>query len=252
MNTARPAVIITNTRSGGTFLSRCLSNHPDIFCTRREVLHSRNIWREAMGDQFVKIVKLVLSQRDYQVSMCKITYSQFVNVKSVRRYLSKIQPRVIWLRRENVLRQGISVILLKLGNKGAIERPAHTTEALPPIRVTLNPKQVCGQAWGMAKRDRRFDKRIHESFECMLPVTYEAITANADAGGSASYLAEEPGRRICDFLDVGYVRMPTSFVRVNPQPLAEMIENWDEVRAAVADSPVAPCLEMERERYGTD
>lgn len=242
---ARPAIIAANTRSGGTFLARCLSNHPDVFCTRREVLHSNNIWRGAMGDQFVKIVKLALSQRDYQVSMCKLTYSQLGNVESVRKHLREIQPRVVWLRRKNVLRQGISVILLKMGNNNTINRPAHTTKALPPLRVTLNPKQVCGQAHGMAKRDRRFDKRLHKWFSQMLPVTYEEITANADDSGTSTALAPRAGRKICRFLDVPYMEMPTHFVRVNPQPLSEMIENWDEVRAAVAESPVAHCLEME-------
>jgi len=71
----RPAALITHTRSGGSSLATCLSNHPDIFCPRGEPLLEGTEWREAFPDATsVDILECITRAHFYKVGLCKITY----------------------------------------------------------------------------------------------------------------------------------------------------------------------------------
>lgn len=243
MSPVYPAVIIANVRTGGTFLSHCLSNHHDVFCAREEIMHSRGIWMQTLRNvDRLDLLHCMLHQPHYRVSMVKLTYSQAFK-DPIWPYLVKLQPKVIWLRRENALRQAVSVILIKLGNKGAINHPSHATQKVAAARVTLEPRIVINHAHGLLKREARVAHRFDVMAD-VLPVTYAEIVGGE--GRTASELPAEAGQRICAFLDIPYCRMPGGLRRVNPQPLREIIENWSEVRAAIAaDCELARFLEKE-------
>ena len=66
--TANPAVIITLQRTGGSWLAGCLSNHPDIFCTRGEPLAKRSLWTRAAPDDVARL-DLILRQQYYKIAM---------------------------------------------------------------------------------------------------------------------------------------------------------------------------------------
>ena len=232
---ARPAVIIASVRSGGTFLAHCLSNHPQIFCDRGESLHYRSLWHTQLTLNRAKLLFCLTHMQGYQVSMCKLIYQQAF-LRDVWNYITGFPAiPVIWLRRGNTIRQAVSHILNQVARQGNIKRPQHTFDRVESICVELAPERVLRVARGLLEQDRRARKRLKPL--APLALTYEQII------GPASTLTDETTRRICEFLGVRYVPLGCELTRINPQPLAEMIENWDAVRRAIEASEFAEHLE---------
>ena len=225
---ATPALIIAPVRSGGTFLEHCLSNHPDIFCERGEPLLVRSVWRPYTLKNRTRLLDVLLNQTGYRVSMCKLTYDQ-VFCEDVWAWVMKRNPKVIWLTRESLLRQAISMAINRMVNDDKLQRAQHSFESVPVEPVTIDPAQIIrfikhfGRQNAMAKVQLKQIKDV-------LPVTYEEITRNPKQLYQAEGLNPDAGKRICEFLGVPFEPMPTHLVRVNPGPLCSILSNWVEVR----------------------
>jgi len=231
---ARPAVIVAAVRSGGTFLAHCLSNHPQIFCDRGESLHYKGLWHTYLIKNRVKLIYCLTHMQGYQVSMCKLTYQQAF-LDEVWSYIAELE-HVIWLRRENTIRQAISHILNQMARQGKIKRPQHTFGRVGAICVELVPKRVLYTARVLLEQDQWTRKRLKPLNP--LALTYEEIV------GPSSTLADGAAQKLCEFLQVRYIpTLACELTRINPQPLAEMIENWDAMRGAIEGSEFAHCLE---------
>jgi len=228
---ARSAVIVAAVRSGGTFLAHCLSNHPDIFCDRGESLHHTSLWHTHLTADRGKLLYCLTHMQGYRVSMCKLTYQQAFS--EVWDYIRKIP--IIWLRRENTIRQAVSVLLNEMARGGRIERPQHTFGRVEPVHMDLAPHLVLRAARGLLEQDQRAEGQLGGLEP--LRLTYEEIV------GPASTLADGMGKRICTFLGVRCVALGCDLTRINPQPLAGMITNWEAVRGAIEGSEFAHCLE---------
>jgi len=233
---ARPAVIIASVRSGGTFLAHCLSNHPQIFCDRGESLHYRSLWHTHLTTNRPELLFCLTHMQGYQVSMCKLIYQQAL-LGEVWPHIAELE-HVIWLRRENTIRQAVSHVLNQAARQGKIEHPQHTFGRVGTICMELSPDRLLCVARGLLKQDQRVRKRLGALTP--LALTYEEIV------GPASTLADGAARRICEFLRVRYIpTLACELTRINPQPLAEMITNWEAVRGAIEGSEFAHCLRDE-------
>ena len=152
--------------------------------------------------------------------------------------MRRVEIPVIWLRRENTIRQAVSHVLNQAARQGNIKRPQHTFDRVESICVELAPERVLRVARGLLEQDRRARKRLKPLAPLApLALTYEQII------GPASTLADEATRQICEFLEVRYVPLGCELMRINPQPLAEMIANWKAVRGAIEGSEFAEHLE---------
>lgn len=230
---ARPALIVASLRSGGTFLAHCLSNHPQIFCDRGESLHYRSVWHTHLTTNRPELIYCLTHMQGYQVSMCKLIYQQAF-LREVWDYIREVP--IIWLRRENTIRQAVSVLLNQMARRGKIQRPQHTFGRVEPICVDLKPEWVLKTARVLLERDRKAERRMGPLNP--LALTYEEIV------GSGSTLADESAQKICEFLQVQYIPgLACELTRINPQSLAEMITNWEVVRKAIEASEFAHCLE---------
>ena len=236
-NVATPALIVAAIRSGGTFLAHCLSNHTQIFCDRGEPLHQRSLWVRALRPDRRRLLAALLNQTGYQVSMCKITYNQAFK-SPMWEWIAKRKPLVVWLRRENVVRQAVSVLINKQARGGKLKRAQHTFSAPRPIRVSLEPKQVLQVARGLRERDKWAKIRVARMKVCLL--TYAEIVGGELA--SAERLPDDVATRLCAFLDVRFEDLGCDLRRVNPYPLSEMLSNWPAVRAAIRRSEFAGML----------
>jgi len=209
------AVIVANVRSGGTFLSHCLSNHEDIHCDRGEVIHHRSIWRQCIPGDPALILRCVLDQAHYAVCACKLTYTQAFH-KAVWPYLVETRPRLIWLHRENHLRQAVSVILVKLLRKGLVNQPVHSTRQTGPVRVRIAPEIVLDHVRSMASRDADAAKRLVGLGE-YLELTYADVVGGE--GNVAYQLPTKTTQRVCKYLGVPYQTLRCRLTRVNAYPL---------------------------------
>ncbi len=238
---AQPAVIVADIRSGGTFLAHCLSNHPQIFCDRGESLHRFSVWHTYLKIRSVDLLHCLLHMQGYCISMCKLTYTQAFH-DSVWDYLGELQPRVIWLRRENVIRQAVSALLNKLARGGEIVRPQHTFESVPPARVAISPEMIIEAAREMIQQDQAARARLG-NLKTRLEMTYAEMIGNEQAAPDG--LTEKAARRLCEFLGVRTISLSCELKRVNPAPLRDTLTNWPDVERAVLASELAYCLKDE-------
>ena len=234
---ARPAVVIASVRSGGTYLAHCLSNHPQVFCDRGESLHHSSVWHKHIKADPVRLLHCLLHMEGYRVSMCKLTHSQAFT-RAIWAYVKRHKPAVIWLRRENVLRQTVSVLINRAARRGKVKRPQHTFKATGPFSIGLSAPAILKQARGLRARDERA-ARMLSNFKRVLKLTYRDIT-DASTPGKVPVPA---ARSICKFLGVPYAPLACDLVRVNPQPLSEIIRNWPAVEPALRASEFAKYLE---------
>lgn len=236
----QPALIIASWRCGGTFLSHCLSNHPDIFCVRGEALHYRNIWRK-MAKNPVNILKCVMGQHHYMVSMGKVSYTQAFD-DAVWPYIVEVQPKVIWLRRDNLVRQAVSLILVKLYHKGITKKPVHTFENQPPAPVKLKPEVVMDQIESLKRADDRAKKRC-EQLKDVLPLTYTDVVGGEME--SATHLLPATTITVCEFLGVDPRMLESNLKPVNPYHLSETVKNWGTIKAAIEKTEFAEMVKDE-------
>ena len=241
---ARPAVIIANTRTGGTFLSHCLSNHPRIFCDRGESLNGRHVWYRLLSHDLVKILDAMTHQPFYHVSMCKLTYSQAFE-QNAWKYIVGLKPHIIHLVRRNVLRQVVSAHV----NNTSHDRAAHSFTDIRAARVALPKSSLFALLNNATAQVDEARKRLL-AFPNVLELEYEKLADYeiVDGAMTLTTLRTETSEKLCQFLGVPIAPMTCELRPVNPQPLPQIISNWAEVEAAVRASPFAYCLDMEGAR----
>jgi hypothetical protein len=221
-------------------LSHALSNHPDVFCVRDEAMHGRSVWRQNV-ELSENVLNLMWGQHHYAVSMGKLTYTQAWH-DAVFPLLKRCNPAVIWLYRENVIRQAVSLVLVKLYHKGLAQQPVHSIQETPLMRVELEPGVILDHARSLTRANDRARERL-KGFKRVLEVTYTDVVGSEQ--GAADYLPTKTGQRICAFLDVPYQRLGCHLKKVNPYPLATLLSNWSAVEKAIRGSEFAELLEDE-------
>jgi len=218
-----PAVIITLQRTGGSWLAGCLSNHPDIFCTRGEPLATRSKWARVAPDETARL-DLILSQQYYDVAMCKLINNHAFRPATWKYLTTRTPPvKVLFLKRENILNQAISHEInagRRLGTVAGHPTHAFRTTDLPPCK--LDPAGVLSRCEDEAGRYFLAESKLIESGLPVLRLTYKQITG----GDNASEIPENTGRRACGFLGVPYIPLSFSMRKVHWQPWRDTVSNW--------------------------
>ena len=215
--------MIVGPRVGGTLLAHCLSTHPQVFFARDEPLVPGSSWSR-LGCGPAALLGLLLAMPWYQASGCRVLYSQ-MHTPEVRDYLLSVRPRVVWLRRRDVLGQAFSLMMYAQGQTHSVEIPVSQS-------VWVSPKDFVNQVRNLVERNARGAERVAE-FEVVLPLWYEDICPD-DRG----WLPEPAAAKVCGFLGVKEEPMRTDLKRIH-RPLPEAVANWPEVLAAVRDSEFA-------------
>jgi hypothetical protein len=139
----------------------------------------------------------------------------------------------IVLRRRNFLRKVVSSLAARERHRWT----ARPGESLAPVRLRMDPERV---------RIDGDDKSLLEYFE-----DWDAAFDELDAlipGNELLRLfyeddiAEDPRRgyaRVCAHVGLEPQRPDIRYVRVNPQPLRDLVINLDEVQSALASTPYA-------------
>lgn len=217
----RPAIVIAGPRTGGTFLCCCLSNHPQIFCTRGEPLHWGSRWLHAVPDLKVRC-DLLMQQPFYEVSMFKAMDHDVFGHPEVWEFLRQYDPelKILYLERENVLYQAVSCEINVLHRRG--ELPGHPTRTFIPVipeRCELDPARVLIRYRQIRVNTARNRKALAESNIPVLYLFYEEMTA-MDVSQSS---------QICEFLEVRDEQLHTNLKKVHTLPYEELMTNWSEI-----------------------
>lgn len=241
---SKPAVIITHTRSGGTFLSHCLSNHPQIAGERGEPLHWENMWQyEIPGIIDRVILKLTLEKQGYAVGLCKLCYAQVS--ADAWQYLTQNGAAIIHLVRENVLRAVVSYYATELSRttEKYASYPVHTYQSCVPPRFAMLASLVLERCAELRTEQRAWATRLLGSGLPVMAITYAEMVGGE--GHEAVAIPPDLTTRLCDFLGVERRGLSAATRRVNPAPLSAILTNWSEVQAQIASSEFAYCLKGE-------
>jgi len=244
---AQPYVIIANRRTGGTYLAHCLSNHPQVFCDRGESVHHMALWRKYIPPR--KTLHVLTHQEGYHASGFRMVYTQAFH-KRIWTHLPQMKPKVIWLTRENILRQGVSVAVNSLVRKGKLTYyPVHTFKERPAPRYDIPPDHIIKQCIRLTRDDRWAAKRFIDAQMDYLPVTYEDLVGKD--GTTQPCVLDSTMQRICDYLGVYRHALCCDLKRVHGHPLSAMLRNWKEVKRAIAKTEFAHYL-LEEENWAQD
>lgn len=235
-NLARPALVIAGVRSGGTYLAHCLSNHPQVFCDRGESLHHDSLWHRHLKVNNGQLLYCLLHMQGYHVSMCKLTYNQAF-AGDAWQFIKENKPPIIFLTRENVIRQSVSLLINRAARGGKVKRPQHTFRELEPLTIGLSGATIIRQARGLQQRSDRAE-RLLAQFPRVLKLKYRDIT-DPDHPGK---IPANVGKRICGFLGVRSMALKCDLKRVNAQPLSELIRDWPTVEEQIKATELAYCL----------
>ncbi len=260
-----PHVVFTNGRSGSNFLVESLNQHAQL-CNYGEVLGSYMPSRKlhdklGYGGRTVEAyLDFVLrSKLHYRLAQGYSAvsrrrqglpgrYKKWADLKSVGVkdfgirfetddlgdfFRDRPQIRVISLVRDNTLRRAVSITALRATGTVAVSQAGSAEAAALSVSV---PEF-------MARMDA-LEKEKHEQLamvEALQPgqwihLTYEDLFSSAAARDS--HMDE-----IFRFLGVAPITITERFHKIVSNDLAAAIENWDEVREAIAASPHARYLD---------
>lgn len=234
MNSCRPAMILAGTRTGGTMLASCLSNHPDIFCVRGEPLLDGEAWRDSLpGMTDSQILLCIFTQFGYKIGMCKVTYDQF---KPVIHIIRAMRPKIIHLVRGNVIRCCLSQ--LATGTRG---KYAHSTGKVNTTAFAVNAVQFVQKCRKHVEEVEVMQEWIDESGLESITVAYEEMVGGE--GRSVSQMEGKTSNKVCEFLGVDYpIVLETRLRKVNPARIKSMVLDWNKLRAALAVTEFAEII----------
>jgi LPS sulfotransferase NodH len=232
---ARPAMILALPRTGGTFLGYCLSNHPDIFCFRGEPLHWQDAGRKYCTDT-PAVFRLVWEQKHYEVSMLRVVDGDMFQGGRWKCLLKlRFRPKVIYLKRENVLHHAVSVELNKAHRFRRLKgHPSHSLNRLEPQMVALDPDELLATCDDLVGRNKRCKILLKGTDFKVLWLTYEDLVG--PEGSEAECILESAAFQICDFLGVKELPLCSRLRKIHYRPLAETLSNWNVIEAKVRRS----------------
>lgn len=226
----RPAVVVTNCRTGGTFLCMCLSNHPAIFCERGEILHWESEWLRIIPSGKERL-DLVFSQAWYEVSMCKLLSRHALEEEPEGLWnLLQHYPdmRIIFLEREDVVAQALSweMNMIIRERRGF----SHSFSNRDKATYEIDPAKVLGRIGSIRYRLARDREVLKATSVPVMYLAYEDLTDGEEVSEISPYVSA----KICGFLGVGsewplYTRMR----KMHTVPFGEQIANWSEIRSAL-------------------
>jgi hypothetical protein len=111
-----------------------------------------------------------------------------------------------------------------------LQRPERPKDR-PRARVTISPDELFKFSVETHLTAKQFDKLFGE--HQVLPVFYEDLVDNREPAFA----------QVQSFLGVDPAPLAVSLRRQNPEPLSELLENYDELYAVLKDSPVAWFME---------
>jgi LPS sulfotransferase NodH len=229
------AIIITSQRSGSNFLRHCLESHPAIKC-EGELLISGTVTTPKILEDFrwpakvyrymvagawnpVKILETFLLRNDAEVVAFKAMYNHVKNPKVLDFLRKHKEIRIIHLKRENLLKQYVSKMLL--GKKREQRRwQPHSTKKLPPVSIKIKPKAAI-RAMEKVQEQHDFFKSFLEEHP-RIDLIYENMI-------EGQCLSDDASKSVCQILDIENRKMCCNFVKVNPDKIQLIVDNYDEL-----------------------
>lgn len=236
-------ILLSTQRSGSSFLGTALAGHLHVKCYE-EVFMPKNdhdvayrayrsasirrqirdlIGRKKLIYEFLE--RLMASAPPAKAVGFKFMYRQAKRYSEVVDWCKEHDVRVTHLIRRNSLKLVVSHILAR--QRGVF----HSRKALAPTKVHLDTLKLARELEKMADRVQRHRDIFSDG--PYLEVFYEDFVARQD----------DEARRILDFLGIDEFEPLTSdLVKINPNNLEDLIENYQAVADALVGTPYESLL----------
>jgi len=236
--------VLTTQRSGATFFIKCLSSHPQIACRHETIFTQDNKFKFFSFDRpssFYYQYRSSSLQRQLAhwfrrkglIDNCLDDYlralpgnAQAIGFKLSYNHVEKYPEIAIWVKEHNVrvihfVRNNVLKTILSLATAHKREL-YHATQKVAPVKVHLQPAKLLRD---LGRRTRQLEKyRAMFADQPYLEVSYESFVADRDA----------ETRQVLRFLDIGdFMPLDTDLVKINPDSIADIIENYGEVALAL-------------------
>ncbi len=243
-NPVSKSVVLTSQRSGSYFLEQCLDSHPQIRCygeiligfgdvyqgqVPKLFLKNRRtmiLWKYVMSGAALRPVKMLndfYNRGEAQVMTFRAMYNHLRDFRVRNYYLSDTSIRIIHLRRDNLLKQHISRVLMhrqsKLGRKDA-----HTTKPLTPVSTHIAPEGAIAAMTEVQEEYSKYDQLF--SKHPKIELVYEDMIDGPSLTNAAS-------TAITGLFGLDPAPMTSKLVKMNPNRLDQMVENYDELVQAL-------------------
>jgi LPS sulfotransferase NodH len=232
-------IILTSQRSGSTFLQGCLDAHPSVRCygellvggnlVAPGLFKGRRLLTKAYRYATIRawnpenIMDRYYARNEAPVVVFKAMYNHVDN-RRVRRYLVEHpEIRVIHLRRDNLLKQHVSKLLLSAKRERAWQ--PHTTHEIPVVSVTVDPEQAMADMSRVRNAFADFEQLLagHKKIELLYERLFNGPT-----------LSREAWSKIGDLLEIEPTDAGSDLVKMNPNRLRPMVANYDQLAEALA------------------
>jgi hypothetical protein len=215
-------------RTGSTHLVSLLNSHPDIRCFGELFTHHEGTLDEAFVtspiDDPVEYVAQLTAPLTERAIGFKLPLNSIRAHPEALRVLEGDRMRIVRLRRLNLLALLASRRLL-----ASTKVPQSTHGDYGDTTVVIEPKQALAVFRLTDEHEQYLDGLADGS--AVFQITYEDLSAGRGLDELQSFLGVDP------------VPLESVFKRVRSRPLAETIENWDEVEAALRGTPYERFLE---------
>ena len=222
-------VLLAQPRTGSQLLTDLLNSHPDVFCDGEifwRVYINRLLWPQL----FLRGRSVANGKRVYGFSLKTAHLAQ--HHLDPQRFLDGLHQdgwKVIYLYRENLLRQAVSWCIAMHRNKWS------DTEAIPGQVKWVVDTQTILQQIELREREHLDEQRILREIPC-LTLTYEAALARTEQHQPAL-------DQVFDYLGLDSVPANTRLVKTAAADMAGFIVNYDEVVHVISQSRYARFLD---------
>ena len=237
------AIIVGTQRSGSNFLRHCLLSHPSIACEGELLINGMvktpkiiedfrwpaKIYRYVMAGAWnpTRIMNQFLARDDAPVVAFKAMYNQMQSARVHDFFQQHKEIRIIHLRRDNLLKQYVSKMLL--GKKRGQKRwRPHSTKKLPTVTTYISPQAAIKNMENTLAQYQKFESLLSQHHK--IELVYETMI-------EGQCLTDQVSQAICDLFQIEQRKMCCNFVKVNPNSLRQMIENYDELADALHGTP---------------
>lgn len=236
-------VLIAGHRSGTTMLLRSLESHPRIECHKRPlkvdsykgviaVDNRRCPYRRFRTASLTRRFDYLFNRQrlvaDFVSSLSanagdnvqavgiRITYLAADKHPEILGWAIENEVPVVHLIRENALKTILSRLAVKA--RGI----AHSTQQVKAVKLTLEPASLKKRLQKLTEKISEYQMRLGNA-HC-LEMSYESFVAERDP----------ETRRLLNFLGIDdYLPLTSNTVKLNPDSLEDVIENYAEVKTAL-------------------
>jgi hypothetical protein len=240
------AILLTTQRTGSTFLIECLNSHPDIEATGELLIGGpikpqpltkgrlrplAKAWRFARAGAWMprRHMERYFSGGEARVRLFKAMYNHISNPITLGYLRERTEIRILHLRRHNLLKMHVSRKLMGSGKRVQSWKPV--TES---ARVEIDPVEALAEMRSVRRQYQHFEEVF--AAHARLQLVYEDLIVQQSINPRVT-------EAICAFLGVTRAAMTSRLVKMNPDPLSEIVINYDNLASAISRTEFSELLD---------